>query len=94
MFGTVFRMKPKAGAEQDVVREFERWRSERSGKVPGFVASYVVQPSNGEMVGVAVFEDEASFRKNAEDPEQDRWYRGLRDLLDADPEWTDGTVYA
>ncbi len=39
---------------------------------------------------VAMFHDEASYRKNADDPEQDAWYQRFRALLEADPEWNDG----
>ena len=39
--------------------------------------------------------DRDAYRANASDPEQDRWYRRMREHLDADPEWTDGElVYA
>lgn len=94
MFGTVFEMKPKSGAKQDVINEFERWRRERRGKVPGFVASYLLEQQNSEnLTGIAVFEDEDSFRKNADDPEQDKWFQGLRQLLESDPVWKDGAVY-
>ena len=45
-----------------------------------------------ELILVAVFRDRESYRANADDPEQDKWYRQLREHLQADPEWTDGEV--
>ena len=45
----------------------------------------------GEYLGVAVFKDRKSYTANAEDPEQDNWYRQIRQLLQSDPEWNDGT---
>ena len=39
-----------------------------------------------------VFEDEASYRANAESPEQHRRWQQLRSALEADPEWHDGEV--
>jgi hypothetical protein len=96
MFGTIFRMRPRAGQEQPLTEMLERWNRERRPNVEGFVASYVLTSRThpGEVVGVAVFDSEASYRKNAEAPEQDRWYRELRALLDADPDWNDGEVRA
>ena len=44
------------------------------------------------MLLLAVFTDKASYVANANDPEQDRWYRGLRELLAADPTWEDGEI--
>mgnify|MGYP001318041044 CR=1 FL=1 len=35
MYGTIFRMQVKAGREDDLVRLFEEWESERKGKVKG-----------------------------------------------------------
>jgi quinol monooxygenase YgiN len=93
MFGTIFRMRPKLGVEmaiEDLMRREERGRP----RPAGFVAGYLFRPRlrPGELIGVAVFESEASYRKNADDPEQDRWYRQLRELLVADPEWNDGDI--
>jgi len=39
-----------------------------------------------------VFRDEASYRRNADDPTQDQWFNELRKLLESDPEWHDGEV--
>ncbi len=96
MFGTVFRMRPKPGQEQAVVELFQSWERERRPKVAGVVGGYLLKPrtSSGELIGVAVFDSEENYRKNASDPEQDRWYQRLRALLEADPEWNDGDVIA
>ena len=32
------------------------------------------------------------MERNGRDPEEDRWYRQLRALLEADPEWEDGEI--
>jgi hypothetical protein len=58
------------------------------------VCGYLFRPrgSTPDLIGVAVFDSEANFRKNANDPAQVRWYCGLRELLERDPEWTDGDV--
>ena len=92
MYGTIFRMKVKPGQEQSLVNIFNEWERERKPKVKGAIAEFLMKPDNkpGEMIGVAVFQDKASYMANGDDPEQDRWYRRLRELLQADPEWEDG----
>jgi quinol monooxygenase YgiN len=93
MFGTIYRMRPKPGMEA-AIEELMR-REEKGRAMPaGFIAGYLFRSRSrpGELSGVAVFDSETSYRRNAEDPEQDRWYRQLRDLLEADPEWNDGDV--
>lgn len=94
MYGTVYRMRPKPGQEQAVVAKLEQWMEERGPKVPGAIAGYVYRSERnpGQLIGVAVFRDREAYRRNADDPEQDRWYRELRELLTADPEWEDGEI--
>jgi quinol monooxygenase YgiN len=96
MYGTIFRMKVKSGQEQAVVDNFNDWQRERRSKVKGAIGALLMKPDagSGELVGVAVFEDKATYEANANDPEQDRWFRSLRELLDADPEWEDGEYVA
>jgi quinol monooxygenase YgiN len=93
MFGTVYRMRPKAGMETAIEELMRREEKER-GMPAGLIAGYLFRSRSrpGELIGVAVFDSETSYRRNADDPEQDRWYRQLRDLLEADPEWNDGDV--
>lgn len=93
MFGTIFRMRPKPGMEAAIEDLFRHDVDERP-RPAGMIAGYLFHPTsrNGDLMGVAVFDSEASYRKNADDPEQDRWYRQLRELLEADPEWNDGDV--
>lgn len=40
---------------------------------------------------VAVFDDEASYRENADSPEQNERFMQMRALLADDPDWMDGT---
>ena len=94
MYGTVARMRPKQGRLQDLEACFREWSSTRKAAVPGALASYGLVPdaATGEVIALAVFADEAAYRANASDPEQDRWYQRMRDLLAADPEWCDGRI--
>jgi hypothetical protein len=57
-------------------------------------AAYVFDTGGDELWGVAVFEDEATYRANANDPEQHKEYERFRQHLVADPEWHDGTIEA
>lgn len=41
---------------------------------------------------VVLFQDREAYRKNADDPAQDRRYREMRALLAEDPDWHDGEV--
>ena len=92
MYGTIFRMRPKPGQEEKVVELFEEWDRERKPKVKGAIGGFLMKPDNptGELIGVAVFEDKAAYSANADDPDQDKWFRSLRQVLQADPEWEDG----
>lgn len=96
MFGSIFRMQAKSGQAGAVEEHMRRWQRERRPKVAGVVAGYLLTSRDhpDELVGVAVFDSEENYRKNAADPEQDRWYRELRALLQADPEWNDGEILA
>ena len=91
MYGSVFRMRPKSGMAQqlrDVMMNNDR-------RPKGMVAAYLLSEDASETVwGLAVFEDQQTYRDNANDPEQDVQYRRFRELLEADPEWHDGSIDA
>ncbi len=92
MYGTVYRVQPKPGKEQDVIRMMEEWDRERRPKVKGVIGEYLYKLDKGGMIGAVMFESKEAYFANAEDPEQDRWYRRFRELLEADPEWNDGEI--
>jgi quinol monooxygenase YgiN len=93
MYGTIARMHPK----QERLDEFWAMGDEmRATPMAGFVASYMFEPDQNPypkptVFLVAVFEDEATYKANADSPGQDARYRRLRELLDDDPDWMDGT---
>jgi heme-degrading monooxygenase HmoA len=94
MYGTVYRARVTPGQEQAADELLQVWLRERAPKVDGFVRHYLIKSANhpGEWLGLVIFESEASYRKNAGDPEQDRWYRRFRAVLEADPDWYDGEI--
>ncbi len=94
MYGTIYRIRPKPGKEAEVAALVDEWNRERRPKVKGAVAGYLFKLDKGGMMGVGIFESKETYTANAGDPEQDRWYRRLRDLLEADPEWNDGEIVA
>ncbi len=96
MYGTIARMRPKAGHEQEVQSLMDEWNRERRPKVQGAVGGYMLRPDRNpsEIVLIALFETRETYRTNADDPEQDRWYRQLREHLEADPTWEDGEITA
>jgi hypothetical protein len=55
MYGTIFRMKVKAGQESKVVDVFREWDWVRQHEVKGIMASFLLRPASysGEMLGVA-----------------------------------------
>jgi len=77
MYGSIFRIKIKAGQEQNVLDMFGQWEKDRKPKGKGVVTSFVLRPDNhpDELIGVAVFRDKASYTANANDPEQEKWYQ-------------------
>lgn len=91
VFGTVAKMKLKPGSfekMQETMSEFEGQQAK------GFVSTIVYrsQSDPNETWLAIVFEDEASYRANADDPRTDEMSRKLQELLAAPPEWHDGEV--
>jgi len=90
MFGSVFRMQVQPGKKHDLIKEMMG----DSRPTPGMRAAYLYDTGGDEVWGVAVFDDEKTYRANAESPEQNKEYERMRALLAADPEWHDGAIHA
>jgi hypothetical protein len=57
------------------------------------VTAYLLsEDAAGNVWSFAVFEDEKSYPASAADPSQSEQYEKYRALLDADPEWHDGSI--
>jgi quinol monooxygenase YgiN len=93
MFGTVARMTVQPGKESAFLAVGEAWTRAR-GENTGQVAEYVFRVEGQELLFlvVGIFRDQETYRRNASDPETDRWYRKLRATLASDPEWNDGEI--
>jgi hypothetical protein len=90
MYGTSAKKRVKAenvDAIQKVMDEQMRV------PVPGYVKSYVLSENDSDVRWLfVIFEDRASYDKNADDPAQNERYMAMRGLLEADPEWHDGMI--
>ena len=92
MYGTVAktRVKPenlealrRVNAQQDY------------GSVPGYISSHVLYENDSDVAWVfAIFQDRASYEKNADDPAQHERYLEYRALMEDEPEWHDGEIFA
>ena len=89
MYGTIARLRAKAGSEDALQKLNDEYAQ---GGIPGLVSEVVFRSDADprEYWLAVVFESREAYRKNAESPEQDARYQELRALLDDDPEWHDG----
>ena len=91
MYGTVAKMRVKA-ENVDAVRKVMAAQME-GAKPAGYIQSYVLSENDGDTQWLFVmFEDKASYMANADDPAQNERYMEFRALMEADPEWHDGTI--
>jgi len=91
MYGTVAKTKVKAENREKLRELFESGRSRR--EVAGFITSYMLYENDSDVAWLfAVFQDRATYDKNAGDPAQDAEYRNYRALMEAEPEWHDGEI--
>ncbi|TMD10303.1 MAG: hypothetical protein E6J02_01575 [Chloroflexi bacterium] len=91
MFGTVARMKFKPGSFEKM-QDVMRGQEQRQAKGFLFTAVYRSQSDPNEIWLTVGFEDEASYRANANDPETDKMAQQYQELLAAPPEWHDGEI--
>jgi hypothetical protein len=91
MFGTIGHARPKPGREVQLQGLFDEWNRNIRPKVPGSFLSLSGRPKDrpGEMVFVALAQDEATYRALAAMPEQDAWYRRLLEHVEGEPSWED-----
>ena len=71
------------------------WNTERKHKVRGAMSGYMFKLDSDpqDWIMVALFQDKESYVANAEDPEQDRWFRRMMEHLEAEPQWHDGEAF-
>jgi quinol monooxygenase YgiN len=92
MYGTVAktRVKPENREALQKVTAGQDY-----GSIPGYVSSYVLYENDSDVAWLlAIFEDRASYDKNADDPAQHERYVEYRALMEEEPEWHDGEIVA
>lgn len=93
MYGTCARTRVKPENREKLTEVFRR-QSYDTG-VPGYVTSYALFENDSDAAWLfAVFEDRASYDKNADDPVQHERYVEYRALMEDEPEWHDGEIFS
>jgi quinol monooxygenase YgiN len=90
MYGTVARTRVKPENVEALRKVFER-----QSKTPmaGFVKSYVLFEKDSDVAWMfAVFEDRATYDRNADEPAMHERYVEYRALMEDEPEWHDGVI--
>jgi quinol monooxygenase YgiN len=90
MYGTVARTRVKP-ENRDKLREV--LAKQEVAAVPGYVTAYMLWENDSDVAWMfAVFEDRASYDRNADDPAQNERYLEYRALMEDEPEWHDGEI--
>ena len=94
MYGTVATFRVKSGQETKLNGLMEQWWRERAPKAKGAMSSTLYKSDNnpGQYMLAVMFDNKANYEANAEDPEQDKWYKEMVACLDGEPAWNDGEV--
>jgi len=89
-----FKAQALPGKRDAVVQHFAKWEQEQKPRATGFIRSVLVASDDNpdEIMGGVRWDTSENYFANANRPEQDAWYRDLRAMLAADPEWFDGTL--
>ncbi len=90
MYGTVAKTRVKPENREKLREVFER---QGQTSVPGYVKAYTLWENDSDVSWLfVVFEDRASYDRNADDPAQNERYLEFRALMEDDPEWHDGEI--
>jgi hypothetical protein len=91
MFGTIAHATLKPGMEAQLDEAFAAWKRDIRPKIPGaFVELHGhVAGRPDEVVFVALAQDEATYRKLAELPEQHEFYLRFNEVFTGEPTWED-----
>ena len=91
MFGTIGHIRIKAGHEADLTKLMDDWVVTIRPQIPGSFVNFFGRSvdRSGESVFVALAQDQATYRRLADMPEQDAWYRQLLEHIEQEPTWED-----
>ncbi|HEX9037334.1 MAG TPA: antibiotic biosynthesis monooxygenase family protein [Ktedonobacterales bacterium] len=91
MYGTVARMRVKAGAEEHFMGLMRQYAQL---KINGYLGTFVYRMDSDprEVWLAVVFASREAYDANAESPDQDARFRDMMADLEGEPEWHDGEV--
>ena len=91
MFGTIAHATLKPGQQAKLDTMMEEWKRDIRPKVPGpfveLIGHRAGQPE--QVVFVALAQDEATYRRMAEMPEQHQFYLRFNEVFTGEPTWED-----
>jgi hypothetical protein len=91
MFGSVAKVKLKPGSFEKML-DMMKGLEGRPVKGRVFNAVFRSQSDPDEVWSVVGFEDEATYRANADDPQTTAQAKQWQQLMAAPPEWHDGEI--
>ncbi|MDQ3226656.1 MAG: hypothetical protein M3Q50_08510 [Chloroflexota bacterium] len=91
MFGTIAHATLKPGQEGKLEAQLQDWKRDIRPKIPGPVVNLVGHRAGklNEVVFIALTQDEATYRKLAEMPEQHQFYLRFNEVFTGEPTWED-----
>jgi hypothetical protein len=91
MFGTIGRATLEPGKEAHLKTLMADWRREIRPKIPGPVVELVGHRAGqpGQVVFIVLTQDEATYRRMAEMPEQHQFFLRTSEVLGSEPTWED-----
>lgn len=91
MYGTVARMRVKAGAEDQLLCVL---LDIAQRAIPGFVRAAVhrMEADPRQLVFTLAFESKAAYEAHTASPEQDARACQMLALVEGEPEWRDGPI--
>jgi quinol monooxygenase YgiN len=91
MYGTVARTRVKPENREKLREELA---AQDAAAVPGYVTAYLLSENDSDVAWIfAVFEDRASYERNADDPAQNERYLRYRAFMEEEPDWHDGEIH-
>lgn len=93
MYGTIQRGRVKKDRIRELMALGKEWDDRERKRAIGYINSELLwcDEGGGRFCMIVHFTSKEAYRKNADSPEMDAFYRRLRACLEEDPEWIDGT---
>src|SRR5437660_10827514 len=93
MYGTIARFKLKKECLRDFMALGREWDEKERVRAAGYINSEILWEDReaGRACMVVHFTSKEAYVKNANSPEQDRFYRRLKAGVEGEPEWIEET---